>query len=294
MMPFSAILLAGCLALHSASDQITAGDLAPAFPGLEAVPPETPLGPAPAPGIARVFRVSELKILAGSFHVDAPGREICIQRTVAVPDPARMLAAMQKALPDARIEILESDRHPVPEGEFEFPRSGLRNGPTGAFWYGNVRYAGGRSFSTWARVGVWVKVQRVVALSDLQPGNIIGAEAVRVETRDEFPAAANFLQSADQVTGQLARMLIRAGTSIRAEQLEPPKQVLSGETVRVDVWSGGAHLKLDARAEGSGALGQTIPVRNLTTQKRFLARVDGKGRVSVEDSGEKNPTNENP
>jgi flagella basal body P-ring formation protein FlgA len=291
MIPFGVLLLMNCLTVPSASDRIAAADLVPAFPGLEAVPPDTPLAIAPAPGVARVFRVPELKTMAENFHLTAPADEICIQRTVAPPDPSRMLAAMQKTLPGARIEILELSRRPIPEGEIEFPRSGLREGPMEAFWSGNIRYGSNHLFSTWAKVAVWVEVPRVVAISDLQPGEAISAGQIRVELRDEFPVAGDFPDSPEQVSGQLVRMPIHAGSVIHKSQLEAPKQVLSGETVTVDVWSGGAHLKLEARAEGSGAHGQIIPVLNPATQKRFWARIEGKGQVSVNGSGEQSRTN---
>src|ERR1035438_7661066 len=45
--------------------------------------------------------------------------------------------------------------------------------------------------------------------------------------------------------------------------------------------------ELDAQAEGSGALHETIPVLNTTSKRRFLARVEGKGRVSVDGSAGK-------
>lgn len=263
------------------SGDITAADLAPEFPGLATVPPDTALALAPAPGVARVLHLAELEKIAGRLHLEAPPGEICIQRTVKPPDPARMLAAMQAVLPDARIEILDFSRRPIPEGDLEFPRAGLREGPSGCYWSGNVRYAGSRLFPIWARVAVRVKLQRVVAAADLQPGQEVTGDLVRVETRDAFPSSGDFPQSADQVTGRSPRVSIRAGTAIRADQLEAPKEVRNGATVRVDVWSGAAHLKLDARAEGSGTLGQTIPVRNPNSQKRFLARVEGKDRVSV-------------
>jgi flagella basal body P-ring formation protein FlgA len=291
MISFGALLFLNCLAVQSASDRITAADLAPAFPGIERIPPDTPLAIAPAPGVARVFRVPELKTIAEGFHLAPPAGEICIQRTVAPPDPGRMLTAMQKTLPDARIEILDFSHRPIPEGVMEFPRSELREGPAGAFWSGNVRYGSNHLFSIWAKVAVWVKVRRVVALNDLQPGDTITEGQIRVELRDEFPTAGDFPDSTDQVSGQLARTPIRAGSAIRMSQLEAPKQVLSGEMVTVDVWSGGAHLKLEARAEGSGAHGQTIPVLNPATQKRFWARIDGKGRVSVDGSGAQSHTN---
>jgi hypothetical protein len=75
-----------------------------------------------------VFRLPELATIAANFHLDAPQTEICIQRDVAPPDPSRLLAAMQRTLPEAHIEILEFSRRPIPEGEMEFPRAGLREG----------------------------------------------------------------------------------------------------------------------------------------------------------------------
>jgi flagella basal body P-ring formation protein FlgA len=282
MMPLVPILLVSCLAVNPGSDHITAHDMVPLFPGLGTIAPETPLALAPAPGVARVFRIPELARMAADFHLEVPQTEICVQRNVAPPDPSRMLAAMQHTLPGARIEILEFSRRPIPEGELEFPRAGLREGPAGAYWDGTVRYGGSHLFSIWVKVALWMNAQRVVALTDLQPGSTITPSQIRVETREEFPQTGDFPNSVDQVAGQQVRLPIRAGSAIRAEQLEAPKEVLNGEMVTVDVWSGAAHLKLEARAEGSGAAGQLIPVRNPATQKRFLARVDGKGRVSVD------------
>jgi flagella basal body P-ring formation protein FlgA len=275
------IFLAACLSVRAASGLITAADLVPEFPGLEAVPPETSLALAPSPGVARVLHAAELEKIGVRLHVEAPRREICVQRPVAPPDPARMLAAMQAVLPEARIEILDFSRRPIPEGEIEFPRRNLREGPAACFWSGNVRYAGNSLFPVWARVAVTVKLPRVIAAADLRPGLEITTDLVRDEMREVFPSAAAFPQSAGQVVGKSARVFIRTGSVIRADQLEVSKEVGIGETVRVDVWNGGAHLKLEARAEASGALGQVIPVRNPDSQKRFLARVEGKARVSV-------------
>jgi flagella basal body P-ring formation protein FlgA len=64
--------------------------------------------------------------------------------------------------------------------------------------------------------------------------------------------------------------------------LENPRDVMRGDTVRVEVRDGGAHLELEATAEGSGAFGEIISVLNPISKKRFPARVEGKGRVSVD------------
>jgi flagella basal body P-ring formation protein FlgA len=186
---------------------------------------------------------------------------------------------MRKAVPQADITLLEYGRQPVPEGEIEFPANGLR--ANGAPWTGYVHYAATRRFAVWARVRAVVAVSRWVAAADLAPGKPIAAQQVRAETRQEFPALAPAAPAAEEVLGKWPRVAIRAGAAIRAEMLENPKEVASGDTVTVDVRNGGAHLELEARAEAAGAAGETIAVLNPATGKRFLARVEGKGKVSV-------------
>ena len=287
MILLSSFLLASCLAVNAVSDHVTAGALAAAFPGLEALPPETPLTLAPAPGVTRVFRLPELRRIAARFDVSAPEAEICVERTVAPLDPDALLEIFKKELPDARIEILEFSRRPVPAGSLEFPASGLREGLAGSLWTGSVRYGGTHQFPIWARVKVLATVLRVVALGDLRPGRAITPDLVRIETREEFPKTGDFAQSIDQVTGKWSRVLVRAGAAIHAGQLENPRDIMRGDSVRVEVQNGAARLEMEAQAEGSGILGEIISVRNLTSQKRFLARIEGKGRVSVGASADK-------
>ena len=117
MIALASFALAGCLAVGAGSDYILAKDLAPAFPALADMAPDTPLAPAPFPGVSRVFRVAELLRLAARLAVQpAPENDICVLRPVGVLDDARIRDAMKKELPEARIEILEFSRQPAPEG----------------------------------------------------------------------------------------------------------------------------------------------------------------------------------
>jgi flagella basal body P-ring formation protein FlgA len=287
MMPLAAFALAGCLAVGAASDRILAGDLAAGFPEWAAVPAETPLGLAPAPGVQRVFRVLELRHLAQRWSLSTvPDREICVTRPVAVLTAARLLAAMQnavqndgqKVLPAAHIELFDFSRQPVPEGTLVFPVSGLRQGPAGGYWSGYVAYGGMRRFTLWARVKVTIASARVVAAEDLKPGVALESAHFRVETREEVPAAG-LVSAFEEVAGKVLRRSVARGTALRAEWLEPAKVVLRGETVRVEAVRGGARLELECVAEGSGAIGEIVPILNPVSQRRFPARVESKGRV---------------
>ena len=282
MTPLAALAVAGCLAVNPNSDRILAGDLADAIPGLTVPAREITVALAPAPGVQRVFRVAELRRIALRFGWTwQPESDLCVERPVAAPDPTQYLASMRKALPEAAISLLDYGRQRVPAGEIEFPASGLHPGPSGALWMGAVRYAGTHRFPVWARVQVQVPVTRVVAAVDLEPGHAIAPEQLRVDTRKDTPPAVPVLASIDDVLGKWPRATIRAGTALRAALLENPKVVVRGDTVTVDVFDGAAHLELEAVAESSGAVGDNISVENPDSHRRFTARVEAKGKVSV-------------
>ena len=281
MILFASILLAGCAAVPAGSDQILARDLAPAFSGVEQWP-QTYVALAPAPGVQRHFGLAELGRLASRLGIDAaPERDLCFERAVRPLEPKRILEAMRRTLPEAVIQILDYCRWGAPEGDLDFPRSGLRRSGVAAIWNGEVRYGGTRRFRIWAKVQLTVSTSTVVAGEDLSAGQTLDAASLRVETRDDFSSAVPFAGPVEQLQGRVLRRAVRAGTPIRPEWLAPEFDVRRGDSVRVEVRRGGAHLELDCVAAGSGNEGQAVMVINPESHKRFSARVDGKGKVSV-------------
>jgi flagella basal body P-ring formation protein FlgA len=269
-------VMAACVAVPAGSDKITAGDLAAVEDAFGAIEGTQFVGWAPAPGMRRTFSPSELIRLAARLGARvAPERPVCVERRTAPLDAAGLRAALQAQLPEGTIQLLDFSRAPVPEGDLVFPRSGLRRRAGASYWNGYIRYAGKRRFSVWAKVAVAVPV--VVAAADLDPGRAIEAAQLRIEERDDLAAAG----SLEKVTGKWPRRPIRAGTPVLSQWLAPAPEIARGDAVTVEVQIGAAYLKLDGRAEAAAALGQPIAVRNPATQKRFVARVEGRGRVSV-------------
>ncbi len=105
MMFLAPFALAGCLALPAGSERVTAADLAPAFPGLESVPPETVLSFAPEPGLERVFHIPELRQnrRAISSGRRFPKKKSAWRGQWRRSNPPTLLAAMQKEMPGAKI-----------------------------------------------------------------------------------------------------------------------------------------------------------------------------------------------
>jgi len=282
MTPLGTLAMGVCIAIGPASDGILLRDLAPAFESSAGLTTDTPIGLAPVPGVERRFEIADLRRIAARFNLPEPLREVCVSRPVAPLDPASVMEAMRTQLPAARIELLDSSRQPVPEGILDFPLSGLRTGPTGAFWNGSLRYGGRQRVSVWARVNIVVSSPRVVAAENLSPGRPIDSAGVRVEIRDEFPLSEASPGSIEEVAGKVLRRAVRAGTTIRSAWLEAPKAVLRGEAVEIESRQGGALVQALGQAQAPGAIGETIPVINSMSKKRFPARVIAKGKVAVE------------
>jgi len=295
MITFALFSLAACLTIAPGADSIRASDLTPGYPEMAALPTGTAVAPAPLPGVPRVFGPAELRRLAALYHLPAaPQKGICITRPVAPLDPERLLEAMRSEWPEARIELLDFSREPAPEGAIHFPRNGLHAGlavsPGAALWTGWVEYGGNRRFSIWTRVKMAVKVERVVAIRDLRPLQPIAGVDVQLVEREEIPGGAPLSPAAsalDQVVGKWPRQPIHTGESVRAAWLEEPKVVLRGKRVKVTVHNGGAQLELDGLAEASGAIGETVLVRNPDSGRCFRARVEAEGRVTVDAAGVK-------
>jgi len=280
MIPLALFALTGCLAIGPEAAGIRAGDLAPLWPGLS--DENAVVSAAPVPGVPRIFAIPELRRLAARFHQSTESlRPICFERPVAPPDPTRLAEAMRRTLPQGTFEILDYARGPVPEGLIEFPLTGLRRAGPDGFWNGWVSYGGGRHFSLWARVRVAVTEELVLAAEPLRPGATIAASQVRLEACRVFPGESSFARSVDAVAGRPARVAIPAGASIRLDWLAQPQDVQRGDRVVVEVYSGAARLRFEATAEASGSAGAVIPLTNPVSKKRFSARIEGKGRVSV-------------
>lgn len=280
MMATASLALAACVAIGANSDQVLAGDLATAVPAFANLPSDTALGWAPAPGAPRLLHRAELRRLASRLGIEVEhASDLCVERPVAPLDRGRLLAAMRSRLPNAEMDLVDFSRQPAPQGEYEFPLSGLRRHASAAYWNGWVRYAGNRRFAIWARVRITTPV--VLAVEDLTAGRPIRANQVVLETRSDGTAVEG-VANLNGVIGKLPQRTIRAGTAIPANALAAPPAVRRGDAVTVTVECGGAHLKLETQAETTARVGERIALRNPVSHRRFWARVAGPGRASVE------------
>jgi flagella basal body P-ring formation protein FlgA len=268
------------------SNTVLARDLAPLVPGFAKLPEEFLIGYVESSGAPRIFHGVDLERIARNRGVVLQGLEdLCLERRTFVVPAAGIAGAMRNTLgkvPGLKIEIMSSTQQPVPTGEVVFPRSGVQP-PAGpeVTWRGFVQSGKGSSYPVWARARITVTANRVIAAADLRPGTPIQASQIRFESAEESPFEDGLIRALDDTVGLVAKATIQKGSPIRKSQVAPPLDVARGDLVRLEVYTGNAHLSMEVRAETSGMKGSTITVRNLSSGRDFQARVAGKGQVTV-------------
>jgi flagella basal body P-ring formation protein FlgA len=200
-------------------------------------------------------------------------------------DRERVLAALRASLPaGAGIELVEFSSGPAPKGAIEFTSSGLTPAPAASpreitVWRGRIRYAGARTAPIWARVRVWSSRTAAIAVQDLAAGARIADGDVRFEKVDVSPFSA---PAPEQVLGMSLKIPVRAGNAIPAAAIESAADVSRGDKVEVEARYGAAVVRLEARAEAAGRVGDLIPVRNAGSGKTIRARVLRPGVAEVQ------------
>jgi flagellar L-ring protein FlgH len=255
-------------------DRVLARDVAAAVPALAQWPPDTELGFTPAPGLQRVFRPAELQRLArrqGRLADSLP--EFCVERPAAPLAPEVLQASLAAATadPEARVELLDWSRYPVPHGPLEFPRASAVSEGTGSavLWKGFVRYGEHGRFAIWARARIEVRAPQVSAGEELAAGRPIQPGQLRLATVTRPLFGQQPASTLAEAVGRVPRRPVPAGALVYLNQLDVPLAIHSGDPVTVQVTSGLAHIILEGIAGGDGRGGDLIPVRNALAEKLF-------------------------
>ncbi|MCP5119816.1 MAG: flagellar basal body P-ring formation protein FlgA [bacterium] len=271
-------------------DRILAKHFAEANAVFAQLPAETPLGHSPYASVKRVVTAAQLRRIARTHRLQLESAApVCFVRAGEMLTAERVRQTLLETLdnPEVRLELIDYSRRRVPRGDLRFSLAGLSS-PSNSdpdkpvLWRGTVHYGERRNVSVWARVRLSAPQRQVLAMRDLPPGEPISGEDVVERTVDTFPATDPPIASLEHAIGTLPRRRIRAGEALRSSWLKLPNEVERGALVVVEVNSGSARLRFEAKAESSGRLGDPVWVRNPDSGHRFTATVAGKGRVTVQ------------
>ena len=122
-------------------------------------------------------------------------------------------------------------------------------------------------------VEVEALAEMVVATRTLERGEVLTASDLVLARRDLSQVQGRFLKSTEDAVGLRVKSAIRANSPVRGDYLERVPIVKSGQMVTILVENEVVRITASGRAKGSGALGDSIMVQNLSSQKDVAARV---------------------
>lgn len=263
-------------------DRILGRDFAAANALFASLDPKVEIAASPIPGVTRVFRGDEIRRVArlNTVALTPPIAEMCFERATESLTPEKLMPALREALAleDTQIEILDFSHAPVPHGMLSFSKTGLS---AAGMWRGRVVYDGSRSAPIWAKVHVTVERTWIEAAEPVSSGTLLSAAQLIVRKGPRFPFGPAPIDSVDAAASRKTLRSIRAGEPIFANMLILPRDIERGDTVRVEVKSGGALLEFDGIAQSPARIGESVLIKNPETSRFFQAHVDTKGKVSV-------------
>jgi len=124
------------------------------------------------------------------------------------------------------------------------------------------------------------KIQQVAVASDsLSPGSLLTANNIHITDIDTSRVRGSTFDNIELIEGARIKRRVRPGTVLSASML---CFVCKGDRVTISAVSGGLSIKVFGLAEQDGTLGDTIKVRNASSDRIVYATVAGANEVVIQ------------
>ncbi|MEX2301165.1 MAG: flagellar basal body P-ring formation chaperone FlgA [Bryobacterales bacterium] len=299
LLPATAALLgsaalAATVRVELPSDRIRAGDLAQAVPQMHQADAAAELGFAPLPGVER--RVSRREIvewgadLGLALEPETLPEALLLSRKMERL-PSRQVRGLVSAAVAERYQVsadqVEVELHsfaepllPAEPLDFELTSPLTRLGrPTHLMlrWTNSNGRSGNLSFRATAQVRGSYAVAReaLEARSEISSNDFELIEGLLPGDPREF------LMNAEDLDGKQLKQSLKAGQPLERRMIEVAQTVKRGDLIELQLRSRAIVLRTPARAEQSGATGDTIRCRNLESGVSVPAVITGSRQAEV-------------
>ncbi len=143
-----------------------------------------------------------------------------------------------------------------------------------------VKKDSGEEVLFWVSGQLEIKKLVPVLNRSLHMGQRISSEDFRWEWRDVTLATDGFPQE-KSIEGQKMRLTANAGDILFFQMMAREKAVARGEVVRAHVGAGEWQVSLEAVTEQDGYVGDTVNLRNRSTNKMISGEVIARGEVQI-------------
>ena len=116
----------------------------------------------------------------------------------------------------------------------------------------------------------------------LNRNEIIGSDDIATKRQDISMLDADPIQDPKLAVGQKLKLSLPAGAILYAQNLDSPPLVSRGDRVTIMAKSQAIQITTPGEARNSGALGEMVRVKNLTSRREIQARVLSPGVVEAE------------
>lgn len=144
-----------------------------------------------------------------------------------------------------------------------------------------IRCKGEKPWSIYLPVRVDLLKQVVVARNTLVRNQKIKSSDLLIRWVDIQRMKKGYFTKTKDVVGKIVKRYVRMGKVIEPLQLKRAMTVHRGELVHIMVMMNNMKIQMKGRALRAGSLGDTIPVKNLSSKRIIEAKVTGQKRVEV-------------
>lgn len=271
---------------------VTLGDL---FSGLAPSQAAIPVDRAPAPGERTILNANVLDTLATRHGIDwrasSPYERVVVQRRGYPVGHREIVEALRAPLEDAgmpagaEIAIGATQVHAMvgtPEEARPVVHDVSLNTRSNRFSAVLDIPTGGRAMRTVRLTGyVHVQMEVPVLIRPVRRGVTINEDDVTWQQVRRAELRPDALLDAEDLIGMAARNGIQAGRPVRAGQVRRPEAVSRNGLVMMVLETPFLSVTARGRALEAGAVGETVRVVNVTSDKEVLAVVSGENTVRV-------------
>ena len=118
---------------------------------------------------------------------------------------------------------------------------------------------------------------------DIPRGVVLGDSDLEYRTIDATQVQPGTAVSMNALDGMETRRVLRAGETIRLDDVRHPILVTKGQTVTMVFAAPGITLTATGRAMSEGGIGETVTVQNPVSFRQITAIVTGAGEVRAGD-----------
>ncbi len=253
------------------------------------------LGPAPLPGKDMVLNARTLYRIASSLDVDwqpASSAEQIILRREAVIIPQTMVSdALSQKIKDAGVDNKFSIAFMNTVNDIILPAGTPANVDVTAFNYDpqsetfNAVVVSPSADEPLRKINVTGRIERMIPVpvlkNTLRNGDIIGALDIDYIEMSQKKVADGTVLDEKKLLNMTPRRAINSGRPLSYNDLESPKMVDRGDIVTLVFENSGMSLTVKGKSLQSGAMGDSVRVANLDSNKNLEGTVTGHREVTI-------------